>query len=96
MDSSCLVPPLVDVARPVLSPGLAARLLRWDELDDAERTVARGDLEVLAAIMRENAKRGTAPRWERSLGIKAGHAPALLKLDAVPCIKAGIKSRSLS
>jgi hypothetical protein len=53
---------LLDVARPALPPGLVARLQRWDDLTDAERTVARGDLEVLAAIMRmtETRKRGTA------------------------------------
>lgn len=51
MDPSCCSA-LLDVARPALPPGLVARLARWDELDDAERTVARGDLEVLAAIMR--------------------------------------------
>jgi hypothetical protein len=51
LDPSCCSA-LLDVARPALPPGLVARLARWDELDDAERTVARGDLEVLAAIMR--------------------------------------------
>jgi hypothetical protein len=52
LDSSCLLPALLDVASPALPPGLIARLLRWEELTDAERTVARGDLELLAAIMR--------------------------------------------
>jgi hypothetical protein len=51
LDPSCCAA-LLDVARPALPPGLADRLMRWDELDEAERTVARGDLEVLAAIMR--------------------------------------------
>jgi hypothetical protein len=51
LDSSCL-PALLDVASPALPPGLVARLMRWEELSDAERTVARGDLELLAAIMR--------------------------------------------
>jgi hypothetical protein len=43
---------LLDVARPALPPGLVARLQRWDDLSEPERTVARGDLELLAAIMR--------------------------------------------
>lgn len=63
MDPSCCAA-LLDVARPALPPGLVARLLRWDELDEAERTVARGDLEVLAAIMKMYAperEKGTAP-----------------------------------
>jgi hypothetical protein len=67
LDTSCCAA-LLAVAQPVLPPELVGRLLRWDELSDAERAVARGDLEALAGIM-ENAKRGTAPGWERSLGI---------------------------
>lgn len=51
MDASCCAA-LLDVASPALPPGLTARLLRWDELSETERTVARGDLEALAAIMR--------------------------------------------
>jgi hypothetical protein len=51
LDPSCAAA-LLDVARPALPPGLVARLLRWDDLSEAERTVARGDLELLAAIMR--------------------------------------------
>ena len=73
MDPSCAAA-LLAVARPALPPGLVARLLRWDDLSDAERAVARGDLEALAAIMR-NAKRGTAPGWERSLGLAGKGRP---------------------
>lgn len=51
MDSSCLAP-LLDVARPALPPLLADRLARWDELPDEERERARGDLVLLASIMR--------------------------------------------
>jgi hypothetical protein len=51
LDPSCCAA-LLDVARPALPPGLVARLLRWDDLSEPERTVARGDLELLAAIMR--------------------------------------------
>jgi hypothetical protein len=51
LDTSCCAA-LLAVAQPVLPPGLVARLERWDELSDAERAVARGDLELMASIMR--------------------------------------------
>lgn len=51
MDSSCL-PALLDVARPALPPELVGRLMRWDELTDAERQRARNDLALMASLMR--------------------------------------------
>lgn len=51
MDPSCCAA-LLDVARPALPPVLSDRLDRWDDLDEEERSRARGDLQLLAAIMR--------------------------------------------
>ena len=51
MDPSCLAP-LFTLARPALPVVLADRLARWGELSAEERERARGDLELLAAIMR--------------------------------------------
>ena len=53
MDSSCLAPLLLDVARPALPPELVGRLLRWEELAEEERERARGDLELMAGLMRK-------------------------------------------
>jgi hypothetical protein len=74
LDPSCL-PALLDVARPALPPGLVCRLLRWDDLSDAERTVARGDLELLAAIMRMS-----SPQTRKEGPRPAGRGPSVLKL----------------
>jgi hypothetical protein len=51
LDSSCCAA-LLDVASPALPPLLVGSLKRWDELDAEQQDRARGDLELLAAIMR--------------------------------------------
>lgn len=51
MDLSCCAA-LLDVARPVLPVPLADRLDKWDQLDDEERDRVRGDLRMMAVLMR--------------------------------------------
>jgi hypothetical protein len=51
LDSSCCRA-LLTVASPALPPPLTALLERWDELDDEQRERARGDLRMLAVLMR--------------------------------------------
>lgn len=51
MDPQCCAA-LLDVARPALPPVLSDRLDRWDELDEEERERARGDLRMIAVLMR--------------------------------------------
>ena len=49
MDQSCCAA-LLDISRPVLSPGLADRLARWDELDDEARERAGAELRMMAEV----------------------------------------------
>lgn len=58
MDPACCAA-LLDVASPALPPLLVGSLKRWDQLDDEQQDRARGDLELMAAIMR------TRLRWPR-------------------------------
>jgi hypothetical protein len=51
LDPSCCAA-LLTVASPALPPPLVDRLARWDELDAEQQARARGDLELLADIMR--------------------------------------------
>jgi hypothetical protein len=51
LDPSCCAA-LLTVASPALPPPLVERLERWDELDDEQRDRARGDLRMLAVLMK--------------------------------------------